>query len=104
LSASDVKTVTVAFKAFPTLEGMLNQYTKYRHKRIKHIIIIIIGTTALFEPRPSSEASASRPYSLHHSSSFSLPSSWHPPSRRPPIVVLAYPFALIFFKLVQQHL
>jgi hypothetical protein len=25
-------------------------------------IIIIIGTTALFEPRPSSEASASRPY------------------------------------------
>jgi hypothetical protein len=27
-----------------------------------HIIIIIIGTTALFEPRPSSEASASRPY------------------------------------------
>ena len=28
------------------------------------IIIIIIGTTAPFEPRPSSEASASCPYSL----------------------------------------
>jgi hypothetical protein len=26
------------------------------------IIIIIIGTTALFEPRPSSEPSASHPY------------------------------------------
>ena len=38
-----------------------------------HIIIIIIGTTAPFEPRPSSEASASCPYSLQHSSNFSPP-------------------------------
>ena len=36
-------------------------------------IIIIIGTTAPFEPRPSSEASASCPYSLQHSSNFSPP-------------------------------
>jgi hypothetical protein len=65
------------------------------------IIIIIIGTTAHFEPRPSSEASTSLPYSLQHSSSFSLPTSWHPPSRRPPILVLAYPFA--FFLLLLQR-
>jgi hypothetical protein len=48
------------------------------------IIIIIIGTTAPFEPRSSSEASASCPYSLHHSSNFSppnfLPSSITPSS------------------------
>jgi hypothetical protein len=31
------------------------------------IIIIIIGTKALSEPRPSLEASASCPYSLQHS-------------------------------------
>jgi hypothetical protein len=37
------------------------------------IIIIIIGTTTLSEPRPSLEASASCPYSLKHSSSFSPP-------------------------------
>jgi hypothetical protein len=41
------------------------------------IIIIIIGTTALSEPRSSLEASASCPYSLQHSSSFSPPTSWH---------------------------
>src|SRR5215510_12353981 len=52
------------------------------------IIIIIIGTTAHFEPRPSSEASASRPYSLQHSSRFSLPPSWHHPSRRSRYVVI----------------
>jgi hypothetical protein len=46
------------------------------------IIIIIIGTTALFEPRPSSEASASRPYSLQHSSSFS-PTNFLAPSITP---------------------
>jgi hypothetical protein len=40
------------------------------------IIIIIIGATAQFEPRPSSEASASRPCSLQHSSSFFPPMSW----------------------------
>jgi hypothetical protein len=43
------------------------------------IIIIIIGATARFGPRPSSEASASRPCSLQHSSSFSPPMSWHHP-------------------------
>jgi hypothetical protein len=32
------------------------------HAILGYFIIIIIGTTALFEPRPSSEASASRPY------------------------------------------
>jgi hypothetical protein len=31
----------------------------------------------LFEPRPSSEASASYQYSLQHSSNFSPPTSWH---------------------------
>ena len=41
------------------------------------LIIIIIGTTAPFEPRPSSEASASCPSSLQHSSNFSPPNSWH---------------------------
>jgi len=46
------------------------------------IIIIIIGATSRFEPRHSSEASASRPCSLQHSSSFSPPTSWHHPSRR----------------------
>jgi len=46
-----------------------------------HIIIIkIIGTTAAFEPTPSSEASAGCPYSLQHSSNFSPPFSWHLPS------------------------
>ena len=39
------------------------------------VYIIIIGTTAPFEPRPSSEASASCPYSLQHSSNFSPPTS-----------------------------
>jgi hypothetical protein len=43
------------------------------------IIIINIGATAQFEPRPSSEASASRPCSLQHSSSFFPPMSWHHP-------------------------
>ena len=62
------------------------------------IIIVIIGTTAHFEPRPSFEASASCPCSLQHSSNFSLPASWHLPSRRPPILVLVYPFA--FFLLL----
>jgi hypothetical protein len=58
------------------------------------IIFIIIGTIALFESRPSSEASASRPYSLQYSSSFSPPTFWHNPSRRHPILVSAYPFAI----------
>ena len=56
------------------------------------IIIIIIGATALFEPRPSLEASASCLYSLQHSFSFSPPTSWHPRSHRLPILVLAFPF------------
>jgi len=50
------------------------------------IIIIIIGTTAHCEPRPSSESSTSCPYSLQHSSSFSPTTSWHHPSRCPPIL------------------
>jgi len=37
--------------------------------------IIIIGTTAPFVPRPSSEASASCPYSLQDSCNFSPPTS-----------------------------
>jgi len=68
---------------------------------IINIMIIIIGTTAHFEPRPSSEASASCPYSLQHSSSFSPPTSWHHPSRLPPILVLVYHFA--FFVLLLQR-
>jgi hypothetical protein len=64
------------------------------------IIIIIIGATARFEPRPSPEASASRPCSLQHSSSFSPLMSWHHPPRRPPILASAYPFA--FFLLLLQ--
>jgi len=67
------------------------------------IIIIIIGTTALFEPRSSLEVSVSCPYSLPHSSSFSPSTSWHPPSRRLPILVLAFPFAF-FLLLLQQEL
>jgi hypothetical protein len=67
------------------------------------IIIIIIGTTALFEPRLSLEASASCPYSLQHSSSFSPPTSWHLPSNRPPVMVLVCPFAF-FLLLPQQEL
>ena len=47
----------------------------------KNIIILIIGTTAPFGPKPSSEASARCPYSLQHSSNFSPPASWHFPSR-----------------------
>jgi len=66
-------------------------------------IIIIIGTTALFEPRPSLEASATCPYSLPKTSSFSSPTSWHPSSRRLPILVLAFPFAF-FLLLLQQEL
>ena len=54
-------------------------------------IIIIIGTTAPFEPRPSSEASASCPYSLQHSSNSSPPTSWHLPSHHLPILVSACP-------------
>jgi hypothetical protein len=57
--------------------------------------IIIVITTAQFEPRPSSETSASHPYSSQISPSFSLPTSWHHPSRRPPILVLAYPLVLM---------
>ena len=53
------------------------------------IIIIIIGTTARFEPWPSSEASASCPYSLQHSSSSPPPTSWHLPSHHLPILVSA---------------
>jgi hypothetical protein len=64
------------------------------------IIIIIIGTAALSEPRSSLEASASCPYSLQHSSSFSPPTSWHHPTRPPPILVLVCPFA--FFLLLLQ--
>jgi hypothetical protein len=42
----------------------------FTHHRTEKVIIII-GTTALFEPRPSSEASASHPYrSFHQSSCF----------------------------------
>ena len=48
------------------------------------IIIIIIGTTARFEPRPSFEAFASCPSSLQRSSIFSLPASCRLPSRPPP--------------------
>ena len=53
--------------------------------------IIIIGTTAPFERRPSSEASVSCLYSLQHSSNFSPPTSWHLPSHHLPILVLACP-------------
>ena len=49
------------------------------------IIIIIIDTTAPFEPRPYSEASASCPYSLQHSSNFSPSTFWHLPSHHLPI-------------------
>jgi hypothetical protein len=73
-----------------------------RQRFILSLIIIIIGTTAHFEPRSSSEASASCSYSLQHSSSFSPLTSWHHPSRRPPILVLAYPFA--FFLLLLQRI
>jgi len=66
-------------------------------------ITIIIRTTELFEPRPSLEASASCPYSLQHSSNFSHPTYWHPPSRRLPILVLSFPFAF-FLLLLQQEL
>jgi hypothetical protein len=38
---------------------------------------------------------------LQHSSSFSLPSSWHLPSHHSPILVLVYPFA--FFLLLLQR-
>ena len=65
------------------------------------ITIIIIGTTAPFEPGPSSEASASCPYSLQHSSNFSPPTSWHLPSHHVPILVLACPF--VFFLLPLQR-
>jgi hypothetical protein len=40
--------------------------------------MIIIDTTAHSEPRPSFEASASCPCSLHHSSNFSPPVSFTP--------------------------
>jgi hypothetical protein len=43
------------------------------------IKIIILGTTAHFEPRPSSEASAIRPYFLQYSSNVSPPTSCHHP-------------------------
>jgi hypothetical protein len=66
------------------------------------IIIIIIGITALFQPRPSLEASASYPYSLQHSSSFSPPTSWHPPSRLLLILVLVFPFAFFLLQLQQE--
>jgi hypothetical protein len=64
------------------------------------IIIIILGTTALSEPRIFLEASASWTYSLQHSSSFSPPTFWYHPSRRPPILVLVCPFS--FFLLLLQ--
>ena len=38
------------------------------------LYVVMIGTTAIFEPRPSLEASASFPYSFPHSPSFSPPS------------------------------
>jgi len=65
-----------------------------------HVIIIIIGTTAPFEPRSSSEASASCPYPLHHSSNFSPPTSWHLPSHHLPFSVSACPS--VFFLLPLQ--
>jgi hypothetical protein len=40
------------------------------HHRTEKVIIIIIGTKALFEPRPSSEASASCPYRSFNQSSY----------------------------------
>jgi hypothetical protein len=49
-------------------------------------VIIIIGTTTLFEPRPSLEASASCPYSLQQSSSFSPPTSWRHKTFHEPIL------------------
>ena len=61
-----------------------NSITSNEVKRIVIIIIIIIGTTAPLEPRSSSEASASCPYSLQHSSNFSLPTSRHLPSHHLP--------------------
>ena len=48
------------------------------YRVILHVFIIIISTTAPFEPRPSSEASASCPYSLQHSSNFSSPNFMAP--------------------------
>ena len=59
------------------------------------IIIIVVGTTAHFESRPSSEASASCPYSLQHSSNFSPPTSWRLPSHHLPIFVSVCPFCLL---------
>jgi len=50
---------------------------------------------------PSSEASAGCPYSLHHSSNFSPPTSWHLSSHYLPISVLACPF--VFFLLPLQR-
>ena len=64
------------------------------------IIIIIIGTTAPFEPRPSSEVSASCPYSLQRSSDFYPPTSSHLPSYHLPILVSACPS--VFFLLPLQ--
>ena len=89
-------------------------YTEYRNYEyiIYHVviiiycptfvdIIIIIGTTAPFEPRPSSEASASCPYPLQHSSNFSPPTSWHLPSHHLPISVSTCPS--VFFLLPLQR-
>jgi len=59
------------------------------------IIIITIGTAAPFEPRPSSEASASCPYSFHHSSNFSPPTSGHLLSHHLPILILACPCVFV---------
>ena len=66
------------------------------------IIVIIIGTTALFEPRPSSEASTSSPYSLQHSFNFSPSTSWHLPSHHLPILVSACPFVFFLLPLQQE--
>ena len=66
------------------------------------LYVVMIGTTAIFEPRPSLEASASFPYSLQDSSSFSPPPSWHLPSRRLPILVLAFTFAFLLLLLQQE--
>ena len=64
------------------------------------IIIIIIGTTARFQPMPSFEVSTNCLCPLQHFSNFSPLTSWRHPSRRPPISTLACPFA--FFLLLLQ--
>jgi hypothetical protein len=85
-----VFSITTWFRPSSTVQRIYSVYfgaLANRATTINNQQSTIIGTTAHFEPRPSSEASAIRPYFLRYSSNVFPPTSWHHPLLHLPILV-----------------